>query len=142
MNAPSKEPVPNSSAFKNALLAIHPDITSAQHEMLKAHCLAESHCLTATQLAAAAGYKNHGAINLHYGNLGKTLAQHLGFSWVMFSKGEPVWTSVLATGAAPSASSPDQHFVWKMRPELVEALMSLPWGLNSGVHPTTDQTEQ
>ncbi|HWB06283.1 MAG TPA: hypothetical protein VG796_24885 [Verrucomicrobiales bacterium] len=74
MSAPSKQPVPNSSAFKNALLAIRADITSAQHAMLKAHCLAEGNCLTATQLATAAGYKNHRGINLHYGNLGRALA--------------------------------------------------------------------
>jgi len=139
MSAPTKQPVPNSSAFKNALLAIQSDITSAQHAMLRAHCLAEGHCLTATQLAAAAGYKNHSAINLHYGNLGKALAQHLGFSWVMFFQGEPVWTSVLATDGGPSASSADQHYVWKMRPELVEALLSLPWGINTGAPTTINQ---
>lgn len=58
MSAPSKQHVPIGSAFKNALLAVHSDITSAQHAMLKAHCLAEGNCLTATQLAAAAGYRS------------------------------------------------------------------------------------
>lgn len=49
----------------------------------------------------------------------------------MFYKGEPIWTSVLATEGVLSVSHTDQHFVWKMRPELVEALLSLPWGINS-----------
>jgi len=129
MSTPTIETVPTCEAFKNALLAIRSDITPAQHKMLKAHCLADGHCLTATQLAAAADFANYSAANLQYGFLGKALGQRLGFTPAMRHNGEPVWTSVLATGQSPTDSAANEHFIWTMRPEVVEALMSLPWGI-------------
>jgi hypothetical protein len=135
MSNQTTESVPSSEAFKNALLAIRADITPAQHRMLKAHCLAERHRITATQLAAAAEFPTYGAANLQYGLLGKSLGQRLGFTPPLrHDNGEPIWTTVLATGESPSGAATNEHFVWLMRPELVEALISLPWGIK----PKTD----
>ncbi|RYD82177.1 MAG: hypothetical protein EOP84_09830 [Verrucomicrobiaceae bacterium] len=136
MSTPDPDDVPNSEAFKNALLAIRSDITPAQHKMLKAHCLAAEHRITATQLATAAGFANFNAANLQYGFLGKALGEQLSFTPTLRNNGEPVWTSVLATGERPSDTGASEHYVWTMRPQVVEALLSLPWGIKARSHET------
>lgn len=117
---------PTVEQFKQALLALRP--VSPKHlAMLKAHFNAPAREMTATQLAEAAGYANYAAVNMQYGTFAKSIAEHLGLGAPMQSEaGDPVWTSVIATGAAGSADSP--HYVWTLRPELVAALTELPWG--------------
>jgi len=48
-------------------------MSDGQEAMLLAHLNAADHCITATELAEAAGYENYNAANLQYGKLGQML---------------------------------------------------------------------
>lgn len=97
--------------------------------MLDAHLAAPDNRITATQLANAAGYENFNGANLHYGKLGLMLAEELNFNPPRRADGTVIWTATLATwldAAEPSAESQshDEHFIWIMRPQVVEALQA------------------
>ena len=66
-----------------ALKKIMPSLSDGHLAMLKAHCRAPNRCLTATQLADAAGYANDSAANLQHGFVGKLLWEELptDFQW-------------------------------------------------------------
>ncbi len=124
--------VPNSARFQDALLALRP-IADGQMKMLREHFRAPGHRLTATQLADAAGYPNYRTANLHYGKLGRALGEYLSFPPPQQDKGEPLYTSVIAFGEDGTGIGDKAHYVWTMRPELVEALSDLPWGFRQKI---------
>jgi hypothetical protein len=100
--------------------------------MLQAHLNAPDHCITATQLAEAAGYENYNAANLHYGRLGQLLAQELNYNPPKREDGTEIWTATLAwpDGEADVESMTraverrfdDGHFEWPLRRQVIEAL--------------------
>lgn len=100
--------------------------------MLEAHLRAPDFCITATQLAEAAGYENFNAANLHYGKLAADLAYELNYSPPKRDDGTTMWTYTLATPArdlkmdqmveAIVRRFDDKHFEWRLRPQVVEAL--------------------
>ncbi|VGO20975.1 hypothetical protein [Pontiella sulfatireligans] len=114
--------------FKKALLAERGAISDRHRAMLKAHYQADEHTLTATELAAAARYDNYSAANLHYGKLGKLLGAHLPFEPNKKEGGTPIWITILAVGDPETPEG--EHYRWIMRPELVQALKELPWGMD------------
>jgi len=73
-------------------------------------------------LADAACDGNIGTANLFYGGLAKDLCEALGVEPSRRRDGSPRWWNILATGW----DGPD-GFVWKMRPEVAEALEILGW---------------
>ncbi len=80
----------------------------------------------------AAGYKDLGAANLKYGEVGRKLAEEMGWSPPENDHGVPTWTYALATDAdeAVRAGEPSSGHLgdwrWKMRPQVVEALTGEP----------------
>ena len=105
-------------------------ISKGQDAMLHAHMRAPDMCLTATELAAAAGSQHYEAANSQYGKLGKKLAEELDWTPVPYD-GLITWTFVLATGA-DAAGSPiaeagpaSQHWRWRMRPQIAQAIALL-----------------
>lgn len=130
MAKPKTQTVPDSAKFREALLTLRAEFSPGHHAMLKAQCRAAGHRLTATQLAKAARYPKHGTANLHYNKLGKLIGEHLQFTPPMKKKNhDAIWANVLATGDSPLEQAGKPDFIWKMRPELAEALLSLPWGV-------------
>ncbi|MSU88632.1 hypothetical protein GE300_03230 [Rhodobacteraceae bacterium 2CG4] len=109
--------VPTVAEYQLALSKISPD--GSYRSMLEAHARAGREGLTAGQLAEAAGYANFNAANLHYGKLGREVADFLGVALPASTArpGEDVATGVLA-GIGPE----EGIFVWVMRPELRAAL--------------------
>lgn len=113
-------------------------LPAAYEAMLEAHLEAPDHCITATQLAEAAGYENYNAANLHYGTLGQMVALEIGYNPpCRTSDGSTIWTGALAVpgnrkGAddadwqALYARGDDGHFLWRLRPQVVEALRGKP----------------
>lgn len=93
---------------------------------------APSRTLTATQIAAAAGYESHSTTNYHFGVLGKMLAEDLGYEPSRRDDGTTRWTSTLAIGADPDADHEDRHWQWRMRGEVAEALGRLNLGAKGG----------
>jgi hypothetical protein len=103
--------------------------------MLDAHLNAPDHCITATQLAEAAGYENYNAANLHYGRLGQLLAEEMNYNPPIRDDGSVIWTATIAgwdgevdlnrLTRAMERRENDGHFEWIMRPQVVQALRSL-----------------
>ena len=101
--------------------------TDGHMAMLRAHYNANDQCITATQLAEAAGYSNYGAANLQYGNIGKAIYEELLMALPTRNDGTPIYTYALATAGDPT--SEEEHWVWKLRPEVAAAVEIL--GLNT-----------
>jgi len=127
-----EDPVPDSTQFREALLTLRSEFSTGHHAMLKAHCRADGRRLTPAQLAKAARYPKHVTANLHYNKLGRLIGEHLRFTPPMRKRNhDAIWANVLATGDRLEPEEVGQpHFVWTLRPELAEALLSLPWGIN------------
>jgi hypothetical protein len=88
--------------------------------MLKAHYIAPSRSITATQLATAGNYKNWSSANLHYGLLGKRLYEELPIRLPMRTDGTLIYTCALATEG--DLSQTEKQWQWKMRPEVAAAI--------------------
>jgi len=130
--------VPSADAFLRALRILWP-LPQHQMAMLTAHYHAPERILTATQLAAAAGWDDYSSANLHYGKLGFELATELDWTPPTGLDGNPTWTMALATGVLDSdeytaeeqldlisaAIGGSGHFEWKMRPQVAAALKIL-----------------
>lgn len=131
------EGAPSAEEYARALLAIEP-IPDSYRAMLKAHLYAPDHLISATKLAEAAGYSGYEGANLHYGTLGKIIADEIGFSPPKRANGDPIWTCAIARDPNLDSEFPDTslqeallrnfdqaHFEWQMRPQVVQALQSL-----------------
>jgi len=66
-----------------------------EEAMLKAHRAAPDRKMTALDLAKAAGWKGAGPANIHYGNLGRRVAEYLGLN--LTEEDDHAWTEALAT---------------------------------------------
>jgi hypothetical protein len=109
-------------------------LPTSYEAMLEAHLNAPDHLISASHLAAAAGYTNWSAANLHYGTLGRRLAEQLNYNPPTRPDGSVIWTYALAIApgdgdldseqiyAALERSLDDPHFEWLLRPQVVEAL--------------------
>lgn len=116
---------PSASEVHLALKQIK--ITRGQEAMLQAHLKAPDMCLTATELAAAAGSAHYETANSQYGKLGKALAEELDWTPPPFD-GLVTWTFALATGvndvgtAIDEAELESQNWRWRLRPQVAEAV--------------------
>ena len=118
---------PEADEYVGALRTMLSDFTDGHLAMLKAHYNAAEQCITATQLAEAAGYSSYGAANLQYGNIGKSVYEELLMALPKRKDGSPIYTYALAT--AGDTKGGEEHWVWKLRPEVSAALEAL--GLNT-----------
>lgn len=118
---------PTTREVKDALLAI--SISKGQQDMLSAHLSAREQIITATQLAAAAGYESFGSANLQYGLLAKSLAEEMDWTpEILNREGMPVWTFVIAVGADDpfvEGAENSHEWRWKMRPQVMDALKQI-----------------
>lgn len=99
------------NAFRNLNLQPY------QRRMLEIHYCAPNHTLTATQMAKAMGFRNWGGANLHYGVLGKLVAEMLGWHPMPETK-----LYVLA-----EFEKPGREWHWIMRSPVVSAMEILGW---------------
>lgn len=95
-------------------------VAAHHHALLTAHARAPDQVMTATELAEAARWDSHSSTNVHYGQLGRQVAEFLELRPVTFA--EPIWTSVLADTADGRWGAEGREFRWRMHRELVEAL--------------------
>lgn len=95
--------------------------------MLRAQCKSAHATITATRLAEAAKFKNFNAANLHYGTLGRGIAERLGYNPPTRSDGSAMWWTTLSYSNEDGSRGEPDHFQFIMRPELVEALHSMRW---------------
>ena len=105
-------------------------ISKGQDAMLHAHLRAPDMCLTATELAAAAGSDHYETANSQYGKLGKKLAEELEWSPPTYDE-QTIWTFALATGVDDAgnpiteAGPASQQWRWRLRPQVAEAVRML-----------------
>ena len=87
----------------------------SKHEavMLSAHRAAEGRKMTAQQLADVAGWKRYSSANLHYGRLGKRIAEQLGLD--IKEDSSHAWTHAIG-------EYDDETSEWTMHEELAGAL--------------------
>lgn len=129
-----KDGCPSALEYAEAFARVK--MSAGQEAMLKAHLDAPDNCITATELADAAGYANWSAANLQYGLLGQAIAQDLNFNPRRRDDGSTIWTTAIADSAghlqddldsgalhrSMERREEDAHFEWTMRPQVVEAL--------------------
>lgn len=117
--------IPTADQFVDAFHRLDEKIGRHHWLMLQALYGAPGRTLTATQIAAAAGYDSYSSANYHFGVLGKMLAEDLGYEPARRADRTTIWTSTLATGADPEDDREDGQWQWRMRDEVAEALARL-----------------
>lgn len=112
--------------FEHALGTVK--INARQLAMLKAHCRAPEHTLSALELARAAGYSNHAAANSMYGRLGRDIGEAADLQPPPSEDQDVLaaWTGVLAGDAGHRDEN--GHFLWRMHEPLVRAMQALNMG--------------
>lgn len=111
---------PETQQYIDAFKRIVNNLSDGHCAMLKAHYHAPEQTITATELAAAALYRNYGAANLQYGLVGKMLYEELPTHLPTRGDGTPIFTYALAT--AGESSGPEDHWRWKLRPQVACAI--------------------
>jgi hypothetical protein len=117
--------IPSSDEFVDAFTRLDRQIGAHHRKMLRAMFNAPDHILTATGLAASAGYSSHASANEKFGKLARMIAEDLDYQPPCRPDGTPIWTMTLATGADAGEGDNDGMWRWKMRPEVVECLRRL-----------------
>lgn len=101
--------------YKSAFMSLRDQMTESDLLMLKVNYESSSHTTTATRLSRAVGFANFNAANLRYGGLAGKFCEFF-----------QVWPSEnLSTLVI--FERPDNEWLWKMRPQVVEALRELRW---------------
>lgn len=106
---------------RQSFLNIESRLSSGQKAMLRQHLKAENMCLTATQLAKAAGYKQYSGANLQYGLLGAMLYGEMPRVLPLRANGTPIMTFMIAEDVDMTQSSEEQ-WIWRMRKDIAEGL--------------------
>ena len=114
---------PEVQGYIDAFTRIVKKLSAGHAAMLKAHYEAPEQTITATELAAAANYRNYSAANLQYGIVGKALFDELPIPLPTRKDGTPIYTFALAE--AGERSGDEDHWHWKMRPQVATALEHL-----------------
>jgi hypothetical protein len=121
-------PIATTEQFKAALLSMRDaDLPDSYLMMLRSQCRSAEGTITSTKLAEAAGYKNYNAANLHYGTLGRGIAERLGYNPPERADGSGMWWTTLSYSSEDVSEAETGHFQFIMRPELVAALRSMHW---------------
>jgi hypothetical protein len=123
------KPIATVEQFKTALLAVRDrtGIDPKDLALLRAHCRAPKHTISAFQLAKDLNYASHGAVNIPYGKFAHDVCDALHVVLPPTPKGDAHWWRTLAIGNHGVPVTDDGHYEWIMRPELVQALQEMNW---------------
>jgi 5-methylcytosine-specific restriction protein A len=114
--------VPSASDYVRAFQALSRHIKPIHRNLLSTQYASHGRQTPARFLAATVCDGKLGKTNLFYGGLAKRLCKRLDVEPSRRRDGSPRWWNILASGW----EGPD-GFVWKMRPEVAEALEILGW---------------
>lgn len=109
-------------AFAEALQEVEPAMTPAQREMMRGHANAPAQELSMQGIAELGGYSDYATANIQYGHLGRMFADALGVN------SEQLTNKVQAICFAAGRGDAAGHFLWRLRPQLAEALYQAGWG--------------
>lgn len=121
------DPVASAEQYKQALLALRDkNLPDSHFQMLRAQGRSPGAAITAIQLAEAAGFKNYNAANLQYGTLASNVGALIGYHPQRRPDGSDIaWPALSFTDGAGEPNT--GHFVFIMRPELLQALKEMRW---------------
>ncbi|MBA4191816.1 MAG: hypothetical protein C0467_27875 [Planctomycetaceae bacterium] len=123
------EPIPahvaTAAEFREALLAIRPNLTDNMLALLRFQYRATERTATPTDLAKSLGYSTDHPARRQYEELGRLIAAVLNFTPPRRADGVYSYWCTLSTGDS-ELNGGDQRFV--MRPELATAVAELRWG--------------
>jgi predicted HNH restriction endonuclease len=111
---------PTEEAFRLAIAGLGDKLTELQRRIFAIHFSLPARAMTSQRLRDELGYTGIAASNGAYGKLGHLIADAVGF--------DPQSTAIERRGWWRSISTGDdtgENFVWFMRPQLAEALVSL-----------------
>ena len=111
---------PTEEAFRLAIGGLGGKLTELQRRIFAIHFSLPARAMTSQRLRDELGYSGIAASNGAYGKLGHLIADGVGF--------DPQSTAIERRGWWRSISTGDdtgENFVWFMRPQLAEALVSL-----------------
>lgn len=124
--------IPSADEFVDAFNRLDEKIGRHHWLMLKALYEAPGRTLTATQIAAAAGYTSYATANNQFGLLSRMVAEDLEYHPAKRNDGTTMWTTALATGADPGTERDDGQWQWRMRDEVADALGRMNSGAKAG----------
>lgn len=104
-----------------ALEQVDPAMTPAQREMLRGHANTEHQELAMRSIALLGGYDRPDTAHLQYGRLGRMFAEALGVDC------EELENKVQAICVSAERQDEAGHFVWRLRPQVVNALRMAGW---------------
>lgn len=113
---------PSADDYVRALTALEPRINERQRRLFQLHYAATDRTASASELAAGVGLQSHAVVNSYYGRLGHQVCDFLGIEPEMRPAGTHRWWSVWSKGWTTP-----QGFVWRMLPQVAEALERLGW---------------
>ena len=109
------------------MLAVRQEMTDKQLAMLRAHCRATNHTITASCIAEVLSFASVGVANLQYGKFAQRIATALCYTPSQRPDGKFRWLRAIAYGNEGAEETRDGNLEWVMRPELVSALQSMKW---------------
>jgi hypothetical protein len=125
-------PIPSVARYKAALRIVREQLNDGQIAMLRAQYLAADRTMTATELAAAAGYRSYRGTNLQYGKMGQIVRDVLGYDTAGAA------SYVLSLFYPPqSVGNPEWLFV--MHDKVAQALHELGWFRHAEDEGVTDE---
>lgn len=112
---------PSAKEAELAFRRIEQRLSVGHKAMLKAHLRAPGNKITATELAAAAGYGGYSAANLQYGLLGAMLFAEMPEELPRRADGSRIMTCVIAS-QDDQRETPEEQWIWRMRQHIVDGL--------------------
>ncbi len=100
--------------------ALSQSLTESQLKMLRLNYVAPNSTITATQMAWGMGWQRFGAANMHYGKLGRLIANRIGRKIEPYKNGKIYPISVLVD--FDSIDIYAEHFEWILWDNLMTAL--------------------
>jgi hypothetical protein len=126
--AARQDGIPTAQEFADAFARLGKKIGSRHWLMLRALHGAPSHTMTATELAAVAGYPTIRTANQKFAGLGRMFADDLEFDPSPRPDSSPSWISALATSSDLNHRENDGDWRWTMRPQVADCLIMMNLG--------------
>jgi hypothetical protein len=116
--------IPTAQEYSDALSRLGRKVGEPHWLMLRALFAAPDRTLTATQLAACAGYSGYANANDKFSKFARMVAEDLGYDPDLRPDGSPIWISTLATGD-PEQPENKGEWHWTMRKEVADCMVMM-----------------
>jgi hypothetical protein len=127
--AARQDGIPTAQEFADAFARLGKKVGNRHWLMLRALHGAPSRTMTATELAAVAGYPIIRTANKKFGGLGRMFADDLEFDpSPRLDSSPPSWISALTTNSELNYRENDGDWRWTMRPQVADCLTMMNLG--------------